>query len=350
MNPPRGHRREQLILTVILLFSMILAWFYGQQVEKRQRLEEEDLQRQMQALVQAELYAEAIKSYERNQKARTPQSSQLYFESLLERGEPKKAYEVWLKEKALQQDDQALQALLTVALDSPKPGLAMTIYQEQAKGMEVGERQDLLRLLFAKQQVRPVKGQLVFGWVRDYACLQDAEGLYLVNAEGKAIDLNRYDQVKPVKEGFLALRQGSCLLLDPAGRFKKDQKVEAFDQTEALPTALFGREGSSPSNPGGDAAGAEGSGKVKSPTEVEGLAAKTEDKEASQAPGGKGQSPAEGAFPEPLESDQGWTYGLAGQPLMKGAYDQVTPLSSRGIGYGLRGDQWEEILFPALKR
>lgn len=292
----QGIGRKQAVLVLFLLLTLFLALAHVKKEEEGQAQARKALDEEMEALTQAGFYDEAVKSFEQKKNARTPQSSQYYFDSLIQTNQLARAYSFCQEEDLVQEDLQGIQTLVDHALRTSNPSLAWEIYLDQGKNLDPGQAGLLRWQVFSFFEKFEREEDLVFAWVHDKACLKGEKGVFLVGPNGKRLDQSIYQAIKPVKEGFLAKTGDSYFFLDQAGHF----------------SAVVG-PGDFQSQPS--------------------LQAKVEE---------------DGQVPQAMDQDGSWAYFLDGRPLFDPSYDRLTPLSSKGVGFGLRRGVWEEISFPVL--
>ena len=143
--------------------------------------------------------------------------------------------------------------------------------------------------LLQERQIIPCQSSFYAGWFGDLAILQDNLGKYLVDALGQGVNYDRYEEIKSIQGGFMAKRKNYWALLDQKGHF----------------TGLLTKEK-------------------------------------------KTQEEAGDYFFQRKESKGFWGFSYRGRVILPCEYEELSPLSPRGLAYGRREGRWYRIIFPAL--
>lgn len=276
---------------LIVLLMLGITLFQGWE-NHRFKLRQAEGMKQAETLIEAGFYAEAQDILKKLPRPLPEKVQQMLFQVSLKKHDFVYASAMLKTEPFPHKKENALLLLSTLA-EADRSQQAWKVLATELSDADANSRKQWAITLLEDVRETPIADQFQSGWYHDaFAILKDEEGCYLTDAEGEAIDAERYEEILPVESGFVARRRNLWVRLDSNGRF---------------------------------------AGTATAPA-----------KEKTLSPDAK--------YPlQPYQEGNLWGYAYHGEPVTKALYEKASSVSSHGTAYALSEGKTYRIRFRALR-
>lgn len=275
-----------IVLFVLTLFLSLSSFRrFRSLAQSRARTEEE-----LSILLDGGFYKEALSKLQSAESSDREAFALYEFKALLGMGNLARAQSFLDRSADLKKNKDVYPLFLDACLEHKSYDRAFLFLNNYREVLSHDLEDKYLIPLISEKRIFPSQAAYIGGWFNGVAIVKDELGAYLVNSQGQGLNYDRYDEIRPIQDGFMGMRKKHWALLDVRGRFKglAQEGKEGLAESEDF---FFERR------------------------KVKGL--------------------------------HGFFY--KGREVLACDYEKLSPLSDRGLAYGLKEGKWYKITFTALE-